>query len=274
VVWNVFGPQDRKPWEVVTGILQALDADVLLLNEVPQLLKVPAPADVAAWLPVSRRSGAPAWQVSRSGEVAIAVRGGLEDVFGRPPRRRVRTLYDMLRALTFSRPRVAAAGGMATIGSRRILAVPLHFACCGAVLERAEESRALHVALTRVLPLVRPNAVLVGGDFNTVGDLEPVETLLRGTDVDGSQLAIVAAPQLDGLSSATWRPLRARDARFAPARLDWLLYSRSSLELLNAFVFDASDLSPHWLQHHGLSADASARTSDHLPVVADFKWRR
>ena len=269
VVWNVFGRQSGKPWHEVTSTLRALDADVLLLNEVTST----SAARVVAWLPPSGRSDVPAWGVSLNGEVATAVRGGLEPIFAEPPRRRARTLYDTLRAMTFRRPRVSAAGAVATIDRRRILVVPLHFSCCGAMLERAEESRTLHSAIARELPLVRPDAVLVGGDFNTVGDLEPVEVLQRGTDIDGSPLAIVPARQLDGLSAMTWRPLSA-SARFAPGRLDWLLYSGSSLELLDAFVFDASDLSPYWLTYYGLSGDASLRTSDHLPVVADFKWRR
>src|SRR6185295_19421299 len=112
------------------------------------------------------------------------------------------------------------------------------------------EATAIATAARRAMIGPRPDAVLIGGDFNLVGTRDPVDVLLNsGLDVDGSPLADVRVLKLDGRSNATWRNLGG--GRFSPGRLDWLLYSDSSLTQVGGFVFDTYDISPYWLaQHH------------------------
>jgi hypothetical protein len=117
------------------------------------------------------------------------------------------------------------------------------------------------------------DAVVIGGDFNLVGTRHPLEVVRRGLDIDGSRLGVLYAAQLDGLSADTWRSPDG-GGPFVPGRLDWLLYSDSTLEALRGFVFDSSDLTPYWLTQHRLRNHDSNATSDHLPIVADFRRRR
>jgi endonuclease/exonuclease/phosphatase family metal-dependent hydrolase len=170
--------------------------------------------------------------------------------------------------------RMAAMGVTASVGGRQVLAVPLHLPCCGAEALRVRNAPVLADALQSVVSESNPDAVIVAGDFNTVGTRRPLDLVRQGVAVGGNELAVVEALQLDGRSNATyWNSL---PGQFPPGRLDWMLYSPSSLELLRSFVLEASDLAPEWLEVHGLEADDSdiARSSDHRPIVADFRWRR
>ena len=81
----------------------------------------------------------------------------------------------------------------------------------------------------------------------------------------------VPAVDLRGASANTWRN---PGGRFPPGRLDWVLHSDSSLEVMRAFIFDTAVISPYWLAQHGLWAADSVTTSDHLPIVVDVRWRR
>ena len=51
-----------------------------------------------------------------------------------------------------------------------------------------------------------------------------------------------------------------------------MLFTDQSLQPVRQFIFESSDLSPKWLEHHRIVADDSAEASDHFPVVVDFKW--
>jgi hypothetical protein len=172
---------------------------------------------------------------------------------------------------------VGVVGAQVTLGGRRLLAVALDMQCCGnrdgspEEARRRLEARLIQAAAGRALRDIQPHAVLVGGDFNLISTRVPLDIVRKGLDVDGSDLEVADALQLDGRTAATWS--RPRD-RFAPGRLDYVLYSGASLEVVRAFVFDAGDLSPEWLAHHHLDADDSRLSSDHMPVVVDFRWKR
>ena len=59
---------------------------------------------------------------------------------------------------------------------------------------------------------------------------------------------------------------------FPPGRLDYVTYSDSSAEVVNAFVLDTRLLSIQSLARVGLDSADSAG-SDHLPVVVDIRPR-
>jgi endonuclease/exonuclease/phosphatase family metal-dependent hydrolase len=99
----------------------------------------------------------------------------------------------------------------------------------------------------------------------------PLDVVSRHLDPRGDHLEVVDALQLDGRSNATWSD---PGKPFAPGRLDYMLYSDSTLEVARAFVFDSADLGAEWLDRHGVQAGDSAAASDHLPIVADFRWKR
>jgi endonuclease/exonuclease/phosphatase family metal-dependent hydrolase len=132
------------------------------------------------------------------------------------------------------------------------------------------EVNAIHAAVRQALTAGNFDALIVAGDFNLVASRDPLDRLAASLDLDGSPLSLAEPLQLNGLSNATW--LR-RGSPFPPGRLDYVLYSDSSLRLLHSFVFRASDLPTRWLRRHHLQPDDSDVASDHLPLVSDFQWR-
>jgi hypothetical protein len=169
---------------------------------------------------------------------------------------------------------IPAGGAVVTLGSRRVLAAGVDLHCCGGhqTIEdrrRMIEVEGVNAAAATTISDARVDATILTGDFNLVGDPVVLELAAAGLD-NGQPLKRARALQLDGLSDATWANPQEP---FVPGRLDHILYSASSLELLRAFVFDSSDLSGRWLAYNGLSAEDSSAASDHMPVVADFKWR-
>ncbi len=273
LAWNVFGlPNGWTPRDpsALVRILAALDADVLLLNEVNG-----SAAAVEAVLPPPTQGDSP-WQLHVRGELVVAVRGGrtMTGAFVRPPTAPATGFYPTLGELLFGRTRVAALGALVSDGPRTTLVVPLHFPCCGDEAGRLRAAPALRDAVQSALADAGIDGVIVAGDFNTVNgrSYEPVEIVRRGITFRGAPLSALDPRQLDGESSTTfWNPRR----RIA-SHLDWLLFSDATLEPLGGFVFEAEDLAPEWLRAHGLQPDDSdvSRSSDHRPIVADFRWRR
>ena len=285
VVWNTSGlPSTERA--AYLRILRAVDADVVLLDEVGTRR---APRAFANWFDDLRPDDS-AWSVivGRSFQgTAVAVRGRVEPAFDGVSRHAPAAdallatfpadSRPMLRTI-FEEDKVGATGALAAIGRRRVLAVPVDLTSGGGAdtfneASRLQESLAIGTAVRQALSRSRPDAVIIAGDFNLVGSREPIEALLRGgLDVDGSPLVPARVLQLNGRTNATWRPISG--GRFSAGQLDWVLYGDATLVQAGGFVFDTADLPDYWLTHHQLRATDSARTSDHLPVVVDFKWRR
>ncbi len=151
----------------------------------------------------------------------------------------------------------------------------MHLTCCGRPGDTRDQKRQIEVesiraALQATLPPDPTLGVIVVGDFNLVGERYPLDLMADGLDRDGSMAEIAPMMQLDGRTNATWAD---PGQPFAPGRLDYLVYSDSSLDLQGSFVLDCRDLGSAALARYGLSADTTAEASDHLPLVADFAWR-
>jgi hypothetical protein len=99
---------------------------------------------------------------------------------------------------------------------------------------------------------------------------DPLDTLVANLDTDGSDLVIVDAERLGERTHSTWR---SADTPFGPGRLDFLLVPDAAAEVVGSFVFGTEDLDWETLQRAGLESDLSERLSDHLPVVADLRFR-
>jgi hypothetical protein len=77
----------------------------------------------------------------------------------------------------------------------------------------------------------------------------------------------VNARHPDARFTYTWR----RDSgSFYPGKLDFLLYTGSTLILHRNFVLDTRSMTAANLAAHGLQAGDTGAGSDHAPVVADF----
>lgn len=178
------------------------------------------------------------------------------------------------KARSWLGPSVPAGGVLVKFGARTLLAAGVDLACCGGheTIEdrrRMVEARAVNAAAASTAASAKVDAIVIAGDFNLVGDPSVLDIAAAGLD-KGQPLMRARALQLDGMTDATWAN---PEEPFVPGRLDHILYSGSSLQLLRSFVFDSSDLSGRWLAYNGLSAEDSRGASDHFPVVADFKWK-
>ncbi len=165
------------------------------------------------------------------------------------------------------------------------LLLNLHPPCCDNDAGRREEldQAAAWIRDARAAGRLDPaTPVLVAGDMNLVGDASEQRTLLAGTIADTLRFGPPAAPDGDGTPFAdafprhlaggevyTWR---SDEGPFAPGRLDYIVYTDSVLEIGNRFVLWTPDLPPARLEALGLEPDDTAAASDHLPVVADFRY--
>jgi exonuclease III len=111
--------------------------------------------------------------------------------------------------------------------------------------------------------------VVIGGDWNLVGSREPLDIARGGADLDNSELDVARALVLGDAAMYTWRDAATG---FPPGRLDVIVYSDSSAEVVNAFVLDTGRLADRALARMGLDRTDS-RASDHLPVVVDLRPR-
>jgi endonuclease/exonuclease/phosphatase family metal-dependent hydrolase len=127
-------------------------------------------------------------------------------------------------------------------------------------------------------------ALVVLGDFNAY-DTDParhIETLLAGFPSTepksrNSPLLSDARPlhNARGPDFYTWR---SDTQRFNPGALDRILFNARKLELNHAFTLYTRSMTPAELERAGLSSedvmlDIVERVQDHLPVVADFRFR-
>ena len=154
--------------------------------------------------------------------------------------------------------KVAAAG--VDLGDTMLTAVSVHLRCCGGPDGEAEQQRRAEAMSIRRSLASRPGPLVIAGDWNLVGTRQPLEILQR------SDMAIVEAPQPDGLLMATWSDT---SSHFTPGRLDWMLV-RTPIQVERAFVLDSADLDAASLVASDLRSGDTAALSDHLPLVADL----
>jgi len=142
--------------------------------------------------------------------------------------------------------------------------VSLHLRCCGGPTGEAEIERQEQATKIRlVLDSITSHSFIIAGDWNLVGTMKPLEI------VKSDEFAIVNAYQPDGILNATWSDTTSS---FTPGRLDWMLYSPKTLEVAHSFVLDTNDLDSDTLLANDLLATDTAALSDHLPLIADFKF--
>lgn len=284
--WNVSHRTLATREDHIVRILAALSPDLLLLNEVSDAF---SPDDVHR---VLERAGIQ--DATGAAQVVYGLGGGDERavVAGRVPLSELSVLTDLpFPLLDVSRflppdrdPReltaqveqgIQAAGAAATVQGRRLMLVSLGLASRGQRPFEIEEyvrriqASTIASAMSRARSESSFDGIVVAGDLNLVVSELPVITLASRPDPGGKPLSVINPLQLDGRSNATWAN---PDVRFAAGRLDFMLHSAETLSLDRAFVFDSHDLSPRWLQHHGLSEEISSEASDHFPIVADFRW--
>lgn len=281
VVWNVgdTGPL-RRP-EPYRRILRALEPDVVLLDElnvrldharVLELMPEPAMWTVHLGAAGGRQRTAVASRlpIEVLPDMAhIAWPDSIRALEGEP-------LMPQIRAdlATGAADGVPAMGAVVRAGGRRVLLVPVDLPCCGRIGSAEDRARimmadAVNAAARRALRAGDIDAVVIGGDLNLVGSRGPLTTLAAALDPDGGPLMAAELLTPDRATYSTWRNPRGP---FPPGRLDWVLYSASTLEQVGGMIVDGDRLAPAVLAAAGIEA-GDTRITDHLPLVVDLAFR-
>jgi alkaline phosphatase D len=261
----LWGSQLDTP-EPFARVLKALNPDILLLQEWSR--ERLTEAQIKRWFRDNIDAGSH-WQAMVSG--AAGSWSGTLVVSRYPMRGRVpRTTPVDAGGWDFP-ARFAAAIVETPIGD--VLAASVHLKASGAINTPEDERRLAEAdAVNRILigmkSVAQPKYVVLGGDFNLLGDPAVVDRTARMLDQDGSLLTRAEAPVLG--DEALLYTFGREGLR---SRLDYLVYSDHSLDIANAFVLDSRILDTLSLERMGLESEDSG-ASDHLPVVMDLLPRR
>lgn len=264
VSWNVLWGGPAETPMPYARILRALDADLLLLQEWTR--ETVNAVEVENWF--NRHlakdktryraipGGAPGWW---NGTVLVTphpVEAGLPT-------------WNPLEAAGWDFPQ-RLAGGMVQTPVGRILAASIHYKSAGGEpgsredARRSAEAAAANALLRGAAALGQPDGVVLGGDFNLIGQRRVLQKSMRHLDLDESPLAVAQAGQL-GRSG-----VMDTYTGYSPgSRLDYIGFADSRWQLKRAFVLNSELLDADTLQEAGLQRGDST-TSDHLPVVIDL----
>ncbi len=175
-----------------------------------------------------------------------------------------------------------------------------HFKCCGGVGtseddKRQEQADALVNWMRDArtpgenvnLPVDTPMVVV--GDLNLVGGLQPLNTLVTGNIINEGTYGSDSPPDWDGSSLTDAHPLhndssdpnddytwRNDNSSFDPGRLDYIIYTDSVLDVGNQFVLNtaemtAQDLAATGLQAGDVTLNLAQGRFDHLPLIMDIR---
>lgn len=285
--WNVSSGSFDRHTADFARVLAAVEPDVLLLDELPGDIDSARVEALFAQEPLSRL-GDWSFALGRTGageRAAVAARDRplrTDDrllSFRHPPgaldRLAQAATDEAFRArLALEAERgISAAGAWVDTGAREVLFIATDLRSRGwngspEDDQRTLQATAIHEAVSSEL---RSHAgpVVIGGDLNMVGSRRPLFALVRGLDVDDSDLLPVDAERLGERTLATWR--NPNDL-FTPGRLDFLLVPDAASDVVSSFVFATDDLDEATLARLGLERALSTRLSDHLPTVADLRF--
>lgn len=264
VSWNVLFASPETTPGPFARILRALRPDIVLVQEWERATA----GDLASWFAVNvggewNALDSPGWGV------AIVSRGPLERLGPERIARPEKAPADASRR--DAALRVAAAIVQTRLGAAAVASV--HLKCCGGVNSpqdrtRIAEARRIRETLARAwsdLGEGMPRLRIIGGDLNLVGSNRPLAELVSGWGDGDTELHVAEAGVLGDRAAYTWR---GRRSRFAPGRLDYLLYGGG--DPVSAFVFDSEHLDAGALEDSGVRRDDSA-SSDHLALVLDVR---
>lgn len=269
--WNILHDQPLKTPAAYGRIIRALDPDVVLLQE----WDTGDSASVAQWF-VTNVDAQREWHAVKL-EGAEARQGGVAIVSTRELTRLGPGKLALVNADGKESPvrAVTAALGPPANGPTDFFTgavfTSVHLKCCGSAggpedQRRLAEARAINNAVAMAIAPDPPPVRLIAGDFNLVGTRPPLDLARADLDADGSDLA-VAEPRVLGDSALyTWWDEKSP---FTPGRLDYVLYSDSTVRPVRALVFDTWKLSDAALARLGLERSDSS-VSDHLPILIDL----
>jgi endonuclease/exonuclease/phosphatase family metal-dependent hydrolase len=175
------------------------------------------------------------------------------------------------------------------VDGKEMLLINAHLPCCGNDDGREEEIDAILAYIREMkagrggYPLAINSPIIITGDMNLVGKGSQLKSLFTGDirnnsvygpdvemDWDGSDLINQPALVVNRPMTYTWND---EMSSFFPGRLDFVLYTGSSLENTKALILDTRVVDNVFLQENYLSTSDSRIASDHLPLIYDFALR-
>lgn len=276
VAYNVLWSSPTKSEPGPAGfarIFKALDADVVLLQEWHDR-EADRGKDNA-----EREAGVRAWFQTHAGGEWTVVGSEGQGVFvasrlpvtARGPAR----LEAPENASPWNFP-VRLASAVVTTAHGPLAVGSVHLKCCGTYqapedVRRTQEAGLISTAMAELARAAGAAAapVVIGGDYNLVGDPEVAARMVAGLDADGSGLNL-AMPLLLGDAIVHTHGGGTRNG--SRSRLDYFAYPDAVWETVQGFVLDSTILDAASLKAMGLEAQDTAG-SDHLPVVVDLRPR-
>jgi len=269
--YNVLWSSPTKPEPGPAGfsrLLKKTDPDIVVLQEwfdreVDQARTVAQREEaVAAWF--NQHVGG-TWQVVGSAGQGVFVASRYKLLHRGPE-----TLMTEAKSNWDFPIRLAAAvldtpAGPITIGS-------VHLKCCGTLdspedVRRLAEVEVVNRSLRELASAATGGKIIVGGDYNLVGDHSIADNLIATLDTDGSPLSLATPLMLGDRIAHTHGGTTRNGSR---SRLDYIAYPDAAFRVTGQFVIDTTILDAGSLQTQGLQAP-DTEGSDHLPVVVDLK---
>ena len=137
------------------------------------------------------------------------------------------------------------------------------------------------------IDLPQKTAIIITGDLNLVGSLQPLTTLLSGDIINTDPYGEDFVPDWDNSELADAHPLhnvvgpddytwRNDPSGYEAKRMDFVIYSDSVFEALHKFVLNTTtmsdeDLAKARLEKFDVTMDKAGHNFDHLPLVVDFR---
>jgi endonuclease/exonuclease/phosphatase family metal-dependent hydrolase len=170
-----------------------------------------------------------------------------------------------------------------------------HFKCCEGASNDAKRQKQADSLVNWMrdartpggyINLPQGTPMMVVGDLNMVGSLQPLWTLITGNIIDEGTYGSDSPPDWDGTDSTDAHPLhnvvgpddytwRDDGSQYDPGRLDFVIYTDSVIQeaykfVLNTVTMSTQDLQAAGLQRYDVTMDSVGSRYDHLPVVVDF----
>jgi len=172
---------------------------------------------------------------------------------------------------------------------KQLLLLNCHFRCCDADDKRQEEADGVIAFLRDAkspggrITLDNDTPIMLVGDLNLVGERRQYQTLITGDIADNARYGEDEAPGWNGdqLSDYVSRQPRSPFAytwyspgsSYAPARLDYILYTARTLHITDGLIMNTADMSEPEILRNGLRAEDAGEASDHFARYAEFYWK-
>ncbi len=171
---------------------------------------------------------------------------------------------------------------------REVLIINTHYPCC-------ENDFGREIEIDQILQFIRRSKnnqsdyfleegtpYIFCGDMNLVGFGSQLQSMIDGNIKDNSFFGPDVDLDWDGNGMMDLRPLTTGFTSaftwynpfgsFYPGRLDFIIYTDSAIKSVNSFVLNSRGLNQSEQINFQINDDYSFTSSDHMPVVSDFKF--